>query len=55
MLSEEDTKEILENRANYSLSEIKSQLAVIYFDKCNKEQDVKVQERKARYDATSYL
>ena len=37
MLSEEDTKEVLENRQKYSLSEIKSQLAVIYFDKCSKE------------------
>ena len=37
MLSEEETKDVLENRQKYSLNEIKSQLAVIYFDKCSKE------------------
>ena len=55
MLSEEDTKEILENRANYSLAEIKSQLAVIYFDKCNKEQEVKVEETKTEVPTTFSL
>ena len=55
MLSEEDTKEVLENRANYSLSEIKSQLAVIYFDKCNKEQDAKVEETKVEVPTTFSL
>jgi len=33
MLSEEDKKEIIENKSNYSLDEIKSKLAVICFDK----------------------
>lgn len=33
MLSDDDKKEIFENRANYSLNEIKSQLALVCFEK----------------------
>ena len=33
MLSEEDKKDVIENKANYSLDEIKSKLAVICFEK----------------------
>lgn len=33
MLSDEDKKDVVENKANYSLEEIKSKLAIICFDK----------------------
>lgn len=33
MLSEEDKKDVIENKAKYSLEEIKSKLAVICFEK----------------------
>jgi len=33
MLSEEDKKDVIENKTNYSLDEIKSKLAVICFEK----------------------
>ena len=33
MLSDEDKKEIIENKANYSLDEIKAKLAVICYEK----------------------
>lgn len=54
MLSEEDTKEVLENRQNYSLSEIKSQLAVIYFDKCSKEAADPVADNKSADVPTTF-
>lgn len=55
MLSEEDTKEVLENRNNYSLNEIKSQLAVIYFDKYGKKEEPEVEETKAEVPTTFSL
>jgi len=33
MLSDEDKKDVIENKASYSLDEIKSKLAVICFEK----------------------
>jgi len=33
MLSEEDKKDVIENKANYTLDEIKAKLAVICYDK----------------------
>ena len=33
MLSDEDKKDVIENKANYSLDEIKSKLAIVCFDK----------------------
>ena len=33
MLSEEDKKDVIENKSKYTLDEIKSKLAVICFDK----------------------
>jgi hypothetical protein len=33
MLSDEDKKDVIENKTNYTLDEIKSKLAVICFEK----------------------
>jgi len=33
MLSEEDKKDVIENKAKYSLEEIKAKLAVVCFEK----------------------
>ena len=54
-LSDEDKKEVLENRANYSLEEIKSKLAIIYFDKCEQEQAAKTEEVEVEVPTTYSL
>lgn len=56
MLTADEKKDIIENKDNYSLSEIKSQLAVVYFDKiqAEKEQNSKINKAKDTDQIATY-
>lgn len=55
MLSEEEKKSVIEGKDNYSLAEIKSQLAVLYFDKVQAEKvNAEVTETPVEAKAITY-
>lgn len=60
MLSDEDKKDVIENKAKYSLEEIKSKLAIICFDKKvnfdlddNSKNEEEVEDNKSNSDVTT--
>ena len=57
MLSDEDKKDVIEHKAEYSLAEIKSKLAVICFDKkvnYVKSTEEKSEDLTVNIEATKY-
>lgn len=50
MLTEEEKKDIVDNKENYTLSEIKSQLAVLYFEKVQNEKSSKTAKTNSNED-----